>query len=396
MKATNSLWIGIIAAVVLLMSACSPVGGPSANSEADQSVSSSHQAMKQWAREDLITKSTSGNIQMPAPGLIIQALAKINETALPPVPPNGEDLPTFIAGLAQSGVTDDELQLITDKLLFPTPASLKKTHYVDPPAALAKSLADVLTALSKLKDPAKQYQAMVGPVTAAVLWPTVRTGNVAAAPAAIIHARMVLSAAAWCRTATQIRSGWPVRWSINYKNLPIRVPAWMRKEATANAHISQADEDAYYWYVAEIQRTTMSCANLVAKIAASIGPIAYTDQGALKTAIYERLVAFTPAELAAMQEPASGRGFRVDTSGTVKGQAFKTDCGRFENNGTGWTWTRGGVVYLDGASVYGQKMTVALASAATGTMRQVITGSQSLAANAVERAKDAMQVGQPK
>lgn len=397
MKITNRLCVGLAGTIALFVSACSPAGGPSAGTEADQSVSTSHQRTQQWAREDLLSKSTTGNIQMPAPGLIIQALAELNETTLPPVPPHGEDLPTFVAAVAADGATDSDLQLISGKLLFPTVASLEKSHYVEPPATLAKGLSAMLASLSKSKDPAKQYQAMVGPVTAAVLWPVVRTGDIAAAPAAIIHARIVLSAAAWCRTAAQVQGGWPVRWSIEYENSPIQVPAWMRKEASADAHISPSAENAFYWYVAEVQRTTMSCANLVAKIATSIGPIAYTDQGSLKTAIYERLVAFTSAELAAMQAPADGRGFAVDMSSNgAKGQAFQTNEGRFENLGSGWTWKRGNVVYLDGANVYGRAVTVSLASAATGTMRQVITGNQSLAASAVERAKAAMQAGPPK
>lgn len=112
-------------------------------------------------------------------------------------------------------------------------------------------------------------------------------------------------------------------------------------------------------------------------------------------AVYERLIAFTPAELEAMADRARPSDVMVDFTG-VKGQAFNSSGGRFENTGSGWIWMRSNVAYLDGTHVYGRAITVSLASAATGTMRQTITGNQSLSANAVERAKAALQVGHPK
>lgn len=378
-----------MALLVAVLSACSPGGGgPSATAEVDQSKASTHTQVNSWEREDLVTKSSTGNIEMPAPGLIVQTLAHLNETAIPPVPPPDQDLPTLFAGLAASGASDKDMSLAYDKLLFPTPASLEKTNYVNPPAKLAAGLSSGLAALSKSKDPAKQYQGMVGPVTAAVLWPAVRTGDVAAVHTALIHARMVLSAAAWCRTANQSIKGWPIALPP-----PKFEPAWMQR---ASGHaFSKADQRAFNWYVEATQQTVMSCANLVAKIAASLGPIAYTNQGTLRTAIFERLVAFSPTELAAMEETAAPQGMAIDETGSTLGQAFNSSEGRFQNESSGWTWTRGNVAFLDGANVYGQKMTVALASAATGTMHQMITGTQTLTVDAVERAKGALHAGTP-
>lgn len=383
MKTTNTLCFVFAVVAALLASACSPVGGPSANSEADQSVSTSHQATKQWAREDLITKSTTGNIQMPAPGLIIQALNSIQETDLPP---DGVNFPEEVASaiVGSQPPTDAQLGKFEDTMLFPKVAVLQKTsmHLMS-----AKEFAAAVAEIAKSKDPAKAWVQREGPIIGAMTWKGVQAGDLQEVDAQMVRVRMVLSAAAWCRTATQSTNGWPVNIMATAS-----MPTWMRNES--NAQLGK-DRKAVNWYIATTQQTVESCSNLVAKIAADIGPIAYADQSALQMAVFQRLIAFTPEQLQAMEVDVAPQDLLIDETG-VKGQAFNSSDGRFENPGSGWTWKRGNVVYLDGANVYGRAITVSLASAATGTMRQVITGNQSLAANAVERAKDAMQVGQPK
>lgn len=383
MKVTNGLCLAFVAAAALLASACSPVGGPSANSEADQSVSTSHQATKQWAREDLITKSSTGNIQMPAPGLIIQALSSIRETNLPP---DGVNFPEEIASaiMGNQPPTDADLGNFEDTILFPKVAVLQKAgmHLMT-----AKEFAAALAEIAKTKDPAKAWVEREGAIIGAMTWKGVQAGDLKEVDAQMVHMRIVLSAAAWCRTATQSTNGWPV----NIMAMA-SMPAWMRGESKVQR---SKDIKAVNWYIATTQQTVESCANLVAKIAADIGPIAYADQSALQMAVFQRLIAFTPEQLQAMEVDVAPQGLLIDETG-VKGQAFNSSEGRFENPGSGWTWKRGNVEYLDGAHAYGRMITVSLASAATGTMRQAITGNQSLAANAVERAKDAMQVGQPK
>lgn len=369
MKITNNLYLALITAIALLATACSPVGGPSAGTEADQSVSSSHQATKQWAREDLITKSTTGNIQMPAPGLIIQALSSIQETMRPP---DGVDFPSEIASavLARDPASDDELDSFENGVMFPKVAELQKAglHLMS-----AKKFSAAVNEIAKAKDPAKAWVGREGPIIAAMTWKGVQDGDLKEVDAQMVHTRMVLSAAAWCRTATQSTTEWP------FDAMSSR-PSYRR---------------AAVLYMAYTQTTVESCANLVAKIAADLGPIAYADQSALRMAVYQRLIAFTPEQLQAMEVEDMPRNLQIDET-VFKGQAFNSSEGRFENPGSGWTWKRGNVMYLDGSHVFGQAITVSLASAATGTMRQLISGNQSLAANAVERAKASVQVGPPK
>lgn len=388
MKSTKQLSLALILGGVLLASACSPVGGPSANSEADQSMSTSHQATKQWAREDLITKSTSGNIQMPAPGLIIHALSSIQETTLPPDGVSFSD-EVASAAMAREPLTDDDLDKFENTVMFPKVAVLQKAnlHLMS-----AKEFANMVAAIAKTPDPAKAWVEREGAVIGAMTWNGARAGDLKAVDAQMVHIRMVLSAAAWCRTATQSTNVWPVNVQAEaMKSLPDR----MLKELRITRAKLDKESRAAVVYANTTQQTIESCANLIAKIAADLGPIAYADQSALQMAVYQRLIAFTPAELEAMADRRLPRSVLYDGTTAAK-QAFNTDDGRFENAGSGWTWARGNVVYLDGAHVYGRAITVSLASAATGTMRQAITGNQSLAANAVERAKDAMQVGQPK
>lgn len=393
MRTINSLSFVFVAAVALLTTACSPAGGPSANSEADQSVSTSNQQTQQWAREDLVSKSTSGNIQMPAPGLIVQALSTIQETT---IPPDGVSFPEEVASAitGRDPPTDEELGKFVDQALFPKAATLRglNLHFMTP-----KEFAEAVAKLAKTPDPAKAWTEREGAVVAAMTWKGVRAGDKKEVDEQMVHIRMALSAAAWCRTATQSTNGWPVN---THAFDP--VPAWVRDKPKAlawvrgrtNAQVAK-DKIAVSWYIGTTQQTMESCANLVAKIASSIGPIAYSDQSALQMAVYERLIAFTPAELEAMADRTAPTEWRIDMSGT-KGQVFMSNDGRFENTGSGWIWMRGNVAYLDGSHVYGRAITVSLASAATGTMRQAITGNQSLAANAAEHAKAAIQVGPPK
>lgn len=369
MKITNGICFALAATIALFVAACSPAGGPSAGTEADQSVSASHQAAKQWAREDLISRSSTGNIQMPAPGLIIQALNSIQETTLPP---DGVSFPDEVADavLGRNPPNEDDLARFQNEVMFPKVEVLQKTslHLMS-----AKEFAEAVAEIAKAKDPAKAWVEREGPVTAAITWEGVQAGDLNEVDAQMAHIRMALSAAAWCRTATQSTSGWPV-------------PAMSNRSR---------DRKATVLYIIYTQATIESCANLVAKIVADLGPIAYADQSALQMAVYQRLIAFTPDQLQAMEVEGMPRDLRIDETG-VKGQAFNSSEGRFENPGSGWTWKRGNVVYLDGANVFGRAVTVSLASAASGTMRQAITGNQSLSANAMERAKAAVQVGPPK
>ena len=68
MSNTNVLALPFAITLSAMLAACTPTGGPSAHGEADQYASTSKQATQQWAREDLVSKSTTGNIKMPAPG----------------------------------------------------------------------------------------------------------------------------------------------------------------------------------------------------------------------------------------------------------------------------------------------------------------------------------------
>lgn len=330
--------------------------------------------------EEAFQKLSSFDVEVE---LIIQALSSIQETA---TPADGVGFPDEVASAiaSKNPPTDAELEKFEDTILFPRIAVLQKAnmHLMS-----AKEFADAVTAIAKAKDPAKAWVNREGPIIATMTWKGVQAGDLKEVDAQMVRMRMVLSAAAWCRTATQSTNGWPV--NIMATN---SMPAWMRQESKAQLN---KDIKAVNWYIATTQQTIESCANLVAKIAADLGPIAYDDQSALQMAVFQRLIAFTPEQLQEMEVDVVPQDLGIDETG-VTGQAFNSSEGRFENPGSGWTWRRGNVVYLDGANVYGRAISVSLASAATGTMRQAITGNQSLAANAVERAKDAMQVGQPK
>jgi len=362
------LSLSVFIAISATLSACSPSGGPSAHVEADQATTTAHATAQEWAREDLITRSTTGNIKMPAPGLIIQALSDIQETA---APPNGEEFPIYFAEkqLRDKPPSDWVIDDLVNTALFPTYAAVEKQKA---DFFSQSDFAAQVARLSKMPDPAKGWEDSVGPLVASLSWKGMQDGNIQEAREGLVRARFALSAAAWCRTATQSIKGWPI-------------------DAMSHEKKEYAAMDVY---VQITQQTVISCANLVAKISADLGPVAYADQNGLKMAVYKRLAAFQPAEIEAFEEKADAKSVSLDF-GSFQGQAFNTTRGRFENTGSGWTWQTGNLAYLDGGHVFGREVTIDLANAATGTQRRAITGTQTISAEAVQRAKAAVQSGNP-
>lgn len=364
MRHAPAMKLAAVSALSLALAACGGVGGPSANAEAEQSAATSSEAAQEWAREDLVVRSSASNIAIPAPGVIASALAEVgglNQEA-------GEvPLQLLFAGSLRAGLPLADFEGAAARHYSPETAAT--TGQPISPQEFAKLVDDWA---AQGEGAARKFEASAGPLAAQMLWAPLSRGDLSAFDAATRHFKAARVAARWCATPATNGRGWPVETSPR----------------------SERDQAVLLAYLRTVEQATASCANLVAKIGAGLGPIAYADQAALRVAIYKRLAAFSIAELQAMADNAPLEDVTLDMTG-FQGHAWNSKRGRFENAGSGWVWQSAGLVNFSASHVYGREITIQLASTASGTQRRTVTSNQAISAEARQRASAGVQVGSP-